>query len=142
MSKNLHVSFLLTCFLTLTLSACKQPEKKKFSKAKAATVAPPESSKQEDQAVERVLDLPEMKQAARQIEQSSQGKNHLTAYVETPPTVAEPYYWVKVGEDNGGSIVTEYMFTVDQKSGAIKYDDLSKDTLITLQEWRKSKVSE
>ena len=134
MGRNRYV----ICLLMLTLPACQQYKPEKLNSGKASSAAlSPEPSEKEENAVNRVMSLPEMKQAGKEIQKGSKGKNHLAAYVETEPTAAEPYYWVKAGEDNGGSIVAGYMFTVNSKTGEIRYYDMTRDTMVTLAQWRK-----
>ena len=141
MKKNKYAAYLLLCLLSPALPACRQPAPKKLNTQKAVATQPPASAKEEDRAVNMVMNLPEVKQASQEIEKGSNGKHHLAVYVDTPPTNTDPNYWVKVAEDNGGSLVTDYMFTVDGKTHQIKYYDTAQDTLVTLDQWRKTKTA-
>ncbi|WP_462267391.1 hypothetical protein [Mucilaginibacter sp.] len=92
----------------------------------------------EDKAVDLIMKLDEVKRKNAEVEKLSQGKRRLSTYVETSPTAADPNYWVKVAENNGGSYVTYYTFAVHNKTGTIHYYDIERDTLISLEEWRKN----
>jgi hypothetical protein len=82
--------------------------------------------------------LNEVKRKNALIMKESNGKRRLSTYVETLPTVADPYYWVKVAEDNGGSFVTYYSFGVQAKTHAIVFYDVMQDSLFSLSQWRKT----
>jgi hypothetical protein len=97
-----------------------------------------DDSKREDQIVNLIMNLEEVKQKAQEVEKLSHGKRHLSSYIETSPTTTDPYYWVKVAEDNGDNYVTYYTFAVDSKTQSIKYYDVINDSLVSLSQWRKS----
>jgi hypothetical protein len=94
--------------------------------------------KPEDEVVNLIMNLEEVKRKTAQVKKLSKGKRTLMTYVETPPTGKDPNYWVKVSEDNGGSLVAYYTFAVDAKTHRIAYYDDIDDTTISLEEWRKT----
>lgn len=55
----------------------------------------------------------------------------------TPDETQINYYWLKVGEDNGTNIVTQFNFYVDPVREQVLYYDVVNDTLLTLEDWRK-----
>ena len=125
-------------FLTgLMLNACQSPQKKEAVKHRQKTIKPAVTN-EEDQVVSLIMNLDEVKRKDSLVKKESKGKRNLSTYVETPPTAADPYYWVKVAEDNGGSYVTYYSFGVQAKTHAIKYYDVVQDSLISLSQWRKT----
>jgi hypothetical protein len=101
-------------------------------------VSKEDDSKREDQIVNLIMNLEEVKQKAKEVETLSHGKRHLSSYIENSPTTTDPYYWVKVAEDNGDSYVTYYTFAVNSKTQSIKYYDVVNDSLVSLSQWRKS----
>ena len=125
-------------FLTgLMLNSCQSPQKKEVVKHRQKTIKPAVTN-EEDQVVILIMNLDEVKHKDSLVKKQSEGKRHLSTYVETKPTAADPYYWVKVAEDNGGSYVTYYSFGVQAKTHAIKYYDVVQDSLISLSQWRKT----
>ncbi|WP_142531265.1 hypothetical protein [Pedobacter westerhofensis] len=94
--------------------------------------------KPEDEVVNLIMNLKEVKHKTAYVKKLSKGKRTLMTYVETPPTSKDPNYWVKVSEDNGESLVAYYTFAVDAKTHRIAYYDDLHDTTISLEEWRKT----
>ena len=127
----------LPCFIALTVTACKSPQKKEVVKHQQKTVKQA-LMKEEDQVVNLIMNLDEVKRKSAMVVKESKGKRHLSTYIETPPTATDPYYWVKVAEDNGGNYVTYYSFGVQARTHAIQYYDAMQDSLISLNQWRKS----
>lgn len=132
----LKASLLFSVF-ALTLIACenspeKNPSQGKRQIEKLAFATP------EEAAIDRVMDLEEVKRKSAEVEKLSKGKRHLSVYIETPPTPQDSYYWIKVAEDNGGSYVTYYTFAVDSKTRAVKYYNPVLDSLLTIEQWRKT----
>jgi hypothetical protein len=127
----------LFCFTAVTVFACNSPQNRAVENPQQKAVKPA-IMKEEDQVVSLIMNLDEVKRKSAMVLKQSKGKRHLATYVETPPTAADPYYWVKVAEDNGGSYVTYYSFEVQAKTHAIKYYDAMQDSLISLSQWRKT----
>jgi hypothetical protein len=85
-----------------------------------------------------ILSLPEVTKRARYISEQTKGGRHLEVMIAESPNSIVDYYWVKAGEDNGSAYVTHFNFYVfPKKNWEIKYLDTVKDTLISLEEWRK-----
>jgi hypothetical protein len=127
----------LFCFTAVTVFACNSPQKEEVAKHQQKAVKPA-IMQEEDQVVSLIMNLDEVKRKSAMVVKESKGKRHLSTYIETPPTATDPYYWVKVAEDNGGSYVTYYSFEVRAKTHAIKYYDAMQDSLISLSQWRKT----
>jgi len=75
---------LLVLFYVLRNNKAEQHGVKDMTKPKAIN--------QEDEVVNLILNLPEVKRKSAQVEKDSQGKRHLETYVETPPTAQDPNY--------------------------------------------------
>lgn len=85
-----------------------------------------------------ILSLPEVTKRARYINEQTKGKRHLEVMIAESPNTVVDYYWVKAGEDNGNGYVTHFNFYVfPKKNWEIKYFDTAKDTLLSLDDWRK-----
>jgi ribosomal protein S15P/S13E len=141
--KSLHnykyVVVILSSFLILSCQPQQEKQaKKNFTKATPATVV----SNDEEQAINLIMALEEIKRKSAQVEKDSHGKRHLATYAETMPTATDPNYWIKVAEDNGGSYVTYYTFAVNSKTRKISYYDPMQDSLISLDQWRKIPMAE
>lgn len=141
MSKLPEISYckcyLLFCLGFVTLSSCYH-SKQGIKQPHPAVTAQSPSVKPEDEVVNLIVNLEEVKRKTAEVKKLSKGKRTLMTYVETPPTGKDPNYWVKVSEDNGGSLVAYYTFAVDAKTHSIAYYDDIHDTTISLEEWRKT----
>ncbi|MFD1258351.1 hypothetical protein ACFQ3S_16215 [Mucilaginibacter terrae] len=135
MKINNQNNYYLLWIIAITLVACQSPQKKDGVKYQPKAIKPAVIN-EEDQVINMVMNLDEVKRKSALIAKESKGKRHLSTYVETPPTAAQPYYWVKVAEDNGGSYVTYYSFGVQAKTHAIMFYDVMQDSLISLSQWR------
>jgi len=72
----------------------------------------------------------------------TKGKHHLKIGIDGEPTKEQPYYWIKVWEDNGDAFVTIFDFFVYPKPFEIRFYDTIKDTAISLKEWRRQMLNE
>jgi hypothetical protein len=135
-SSSFRIPFLFLCAMCFTLTSCEQGKKSKPKKVTQATIA--KTPNQEQQIVDLIMNLDEVKRKRAQVEKESNGKRTLVTYVENPPNDNDPNYWVKVAEDNGDNLVAYYTFAVDDKSRTINYYDNSRDSLISLDMWRKT----
>ncbi len=131
----------LSCSLLLvilTLTACNQ--RKNLSVEKNAPQQNSQSNRNisEDEAVNLIKNLEEVKRKNELVVKDSQGKRHLSTYTETLPTSNDPNYYVKVAEDNGGSYVTYYIFAVNSRNKAISFYDVINDKLLSLNTWRRT----
>lgn len=94
--------------------------------------------KNEDKIYNLILKIPEVKERGDYIEKKTNGKRHLQLMiVEMPKENQSNYYWIKVGEDNGTNFVTHFNFYVYIRNFEIKYYDTEKDTIVSLEIWRK-----
>ncbi|WP_158827425.1 hypothetical protein [Mucilaginibacter lacusdianchii] len=137
----MKVKTIFSCFLLVLLAftACQQnPQNRAVKKNRIKPKTQPAVTSKEDQIVDLIINLEEVKRKGDQVEKLSKGKRHLSTYVETEPTAQDPNYWVKVAEDNGGSLVTYYTFAVDGKTKQIQYYDVVQDTVLSLKQWRQT----
>ncbi|QJD97212.1 hypothetical protein HH214_15715 [Mucilaginibacter robiniae] len=129
---------LLLCLTGSVIASCQPQKKKNAQQISQAAAVKPAASNPEDQVVDLVMNLEEVKRKSAEVEKESKGKRHLSGYVETAPTIKDPNYWVKIAEDNGGSYVAYYTFAVDSKTHSIRYYDVVQDSLVSLSQWRQS----
>jgi hypothetical protein len=91
-----------------------------------------------DTVYKLILSLPEVAKRARYISEQTKGERHLEVMIAESPSTVVDYYWVKAGEDNGNAYVTHFNFYVfPKRNWEIKYFDTVKDTLFTIEDWRK-----
>lgn len=83
-----------------------------------------------DSVFKIVYDLPEVKACA---------SCDVVSIYKEPDETNSSNYWIKVGHDNGSSLVSQFNFYVDTLTYEIKYLDTQTDKILTLEEWRKSK---
>lgn len=114
-------------------------------KAQAATT--PAVTKKRALATEvQVLDcisgLAEVQQLSAEIKQLSKGKRYLSLLIDRKPTKDNPYYLMKVTEDDGTSYVTRHTFLVDAQTLAVKYQDPVNNTTLDLSAWRQRNAAQ
>ncbi|HNQ67997.1 MAG TPA: hypothetical protein PKN32_06455 [Bacteroidales bacterium] len=90
----------------------------------------------EDQIIDKILELPEVKDRADYIVKETNGERHLKIWIAASPKETGSYYLIKAGEDNGMSLVTHFDFHVNPKTLEIKYYDVLTDSELSLSEWR------
>ncbi len=93
-------------------------------------------SKQENKIIDTIIKLKEVRDRAKYVLDQSKGKRHLQYGIWGKPANKEPYYWVKVMEDNGDTYYTHFNFYVYPKTMAIKYLDTKNDEVLDLKTWR------
>lgn len=96
-----------------------------------------QNKQKESKILDKIFELKEVRQRAEYIKLASKGERHLSAIIYSKPSKDEPYYWVKVWEDNGDSYVSHFHFFVYPDPFEIKYYNVAEDTAISLEEWRK-----
>ena len=96
----------------------------------------------EDKIIDTIFKLKEVKQRASYMKKVTNDKRHLSIVINGEPTKEQPYYWIKVWEDNGSSYVTHFNFIVYPNPFEIKYFDAVNDTEISLKEWRRQMKNE
>lgn len=136
MKANRLYFYFLSVGMIFFVSSCQPTDKK--TPATLQKIKEKPSKNKEDIAIDQVMALPEIKQKNIEVEKDSRGKRHLSGYVVTLPTSKDPYYWVNVAEDNGDSNVTYYSFAVDNRDLHIEYYDPLQDSLISIEQWRKT----
>ena len=92
----------------------------------------------EDKIIDTIFKLTEVKERGRYIRTQTKDNTHLKVWIEDMPDLrGHKYYWIKVGEDNGISLVTHFNFFVYPDSMRIMYYDTRNDREMTLAKWRK-----
>ena len=94
--------------------------------------------KGDDKIYDLISALPEVKERAKHIEYVTKGKYHLRIEItERPKDTNGKYYWVQAGMVNDIRFEVHFNFLVYTKNFEIKYYDTVKDTIISLDTWRK-----
>lgn len=127
--------------LCCAFAGCKRAER---DAAPAPTPAAPVAQapgQSKEQAMESLLALPELKAWSQQIEQRSSGKAH-GAVIEDNPVPREvngkKYYQLSFVENRAEDARRRESFLVAQDGSEILVDDADTDTLLSLQEWRRT----
>ena len=122
------------------LAACKG-EKPAPPSRPAAVQAPAAPTRTRDQAVAALMALPELKTWSDQIEKRSHGAAH-GAVIEDDPTPriveGKAYYQLSFVEDRKQDVHRRASFLVARQGDEILVEDLDKDTLQSLAEWRRN----
>lgn len=128
--------------LCCAAAGCKRAERAApppAPQAAAPVVAAPAHSK--EQAMATLLALPELKAWSAQIEKRTAGKAH-GAVVEDNPAPREvngkKYYQLSFVENRAQDARRQESFLVAQDGSDILVEDTESDTLLSLQEWRRT----
>jgi len=125
--------------LCCAVAGCKRAERE-APPAPAAPVAQAPVHTKED-AMASLLALPELQAWSQQIEQRSNGKAH-GAVIEDDPVPREvngkKYYQLSFVENRADDARRRESFLVAQDGSEILVDDTGSDTLLSLQEWRRT----
>ena len=92
-----------------------------------------------DRMLDSVFNLREVKERIGYVDKLTKGKHKIKLIVYAEPTKDQPYYWIKVWEDNGISMVTHFDFFAYPKPFTIKVYDSAEDAEISLEEWRQQR---
>lgn len=133
---RLTIAALMLCCV---VAGCKRAEREAPPAPAAPTVQAPAHTKQD--AMDALLALPELQAWSRQIEQRSKGKAH-GAVIEDDPAPREvngkKYYQLSFVENRAEDARRRESFLVAQDGSEILVDDTESDTLLSLQEWRRT----
>lgn len=89
----------------------------------------------ENQVLDIISDLPEVKQLRKDIERLSKGQRSIIIVIMQNPTKDDPHYWVYAAEDLGWRLIVYYTFLFNPHTLAIKCYDFD-GTIIDLSVWR------
>lgn len=79
--------------------------------------------------------LPEVISRIKYVDKATNGKRKLQISTFKKPDEKENFYWIKVSEDNGITIVAHFNFFV-YPNNKIKYFDTVNDSILSLEDWR------
>lgn len=128
--------------LACGLSACKRAEPPAPAPAPQAASAPaPVPQRTREQAMQQLLDLPEVKAWSAQIEKNSRGKSHGAIIEDDPaPRLIEGkrYYQLSFVEDRKQAVHRRASFLVASQGDEILVEGLDDDSVQSLDEWRRN----
>ncbi|MBH8555453.1 hypothetical protein I8751_24530 [Nostocaceae cyanobacterium CENA357] len=90
----------------------------------------------EKTALNLVWKLPQVQRKAKEIERLSKGSIKVAAIVYGSPTADDPYYKIRIFEDEPDHNSTVYWFRVLSTNGTIDVLDVIENKYITLEAWR------
>ena len=127
--------------LACAFAGCKRAERDEPKPAPAAPAVAEKPVQTKDQAMATLLALPELQTWSKQIEIRSRGKAH-GAVIEDNPIPREingkKYYQLSFVEDRAQDVQRRESFLVAQDGGEILVEDTDNETLLSLQEWRRT----
>jgi len=82
--------------------------------------------------------IPEVKNLIKKIN-SGILRQRVSIMINERPENTFKYYWLQVGIDNGSQFLPVYNFLVENRTRGVSYFDTSKDSVISLQEWRSNR---
>jgi hypothetical protein len=144
MSKRVFIHpslpLLATLAFAFTLGGCKRAERE-APKPAPAPVVKEAPARSKEQAMEALLAVPELKAWSEQIEKRSKGKAH-GAVIEDDPLPRDvngkKYYQLTFVENRAADVRRRESFLVSQQGDEILVEDPETDSLLTLQEWRRT----
>jgi hypothetical protein len=128
-----------TVLALCALAACKREETP--PPKPAAAEAPVAPARTREQAIARLMALPELKAWSEQIEKKSGGKAHGAVIEDDPaPRVLDgkPYYQLSFVENQKDRIHRRASFLVAQQGDDVLVEDDAKGTVESLPEWRRN----
>ena len=97
-----------------------------------------ETTKQaEDKIIDTISRLKEVIERSEYVRRQSNSQRHLRYMIWQRPSSGQPFYWLKVLENNGESSNTHFNFYVKLKPFQVFYYDITNDTTLDLETWRK-----
>jgi hypothetical protein len=90
----------------------------------------------EKTALNLVWKLPQVQRKAREIQRLSKGTIKVGAIVDGSPTLNEPYYTIRIFEEQPDHDSTIYWFRVSSTNRVIEALDVIENKYISLEEWR------
>jgi hypothetical protein len=90
----------------------------------------------EKTALNLVWKLPQVQRKAREIQRLSKGTIKVGAIVDASPTPNEPYYTIRIFEEQPEHDSTIYWFRVSSTHRVIEALDVIENKYISLEEWR------
>lgn len=90
----------------------------------------------EKTALNLVWKLPQVQRKAREIQRLSKGAIKVGAIVDGSPTPNEPYYTIRIFEEQPDHDSTIYWFRVSSTNRVIEALDVIENKYISLEEWR------
>jgi hypothetical protein len=139
-----HFSALLLAVLVACSAAgCKRAEQPASAPAarKAPEPAPAIPQRTREQAMDQLLELPEIKAWSEQIEQKSHGAAH-GAVIEDDPTPrvidGKPYFQLSFVENRARDVRRRASFLVARQGDDILVESLDDDSVQSLSEWRRN----
>jgi hypothetical protein len=127
--------------LSCAFAGCKRAERDQPKPAPATPAVAEKPVQTKDQAMATLLALPELQAWSKQIETRSRGKAH-GAVIEDNPVPREvngkKYYQLSFVEDRAQDVQRRESFLVAQDGGEILVEDTDNETLLSLQEWRRT----
>ena len=91
----------------------------------------------ENKALDSLFTFPEVQRLSKIIDSESQLKTSLSMITTHKPEKQKPYYIIQVGYNNNLRFQPFYNFYIYPENFEIKYFNPIKDTLLSLDEWRK-----
>jgi hypothetical protein len=129
---------LTTLALACALVACHKEEPPKPATPAAAPVA---KAPTREEAMARLMELPELKAWSAQIEKKSHGKVH-GAVIEDDPQPrmvnGKPYWQFSFVENAPDAVHRRASFLVSKAGDEVLIEDPATDQLLSLPEWRRS----
>lgn len=89
--------------------------------------------------LDQIWELPKVKKRSEYVRTETNGERTLKLKIQQKPTKEDPYYWVKVGEDNGLNFVSHFLFALNPNTSEIFYYDGLTGEKIAVEEWEKMK---
>lgn len=136
-------SILLAALVACGGAGCKRAEQPAPAPAaqKAPPPAPAVQERTREQAMDQLLDLPEIKAWSEQIEKTSHGTVHGAVIEDDPaPRVIDgkPYYQLSFVENRKRDVHRRASFLVAKQGDEILVEDLNDDSVQSLSEWRRN----
>ena len=95
-------------------------------------------SQKEMAILDTISNLREVRKERELLLQKFKGARILKQRIFKKPSKEFPFYWVKVTEDSQAVVSTHFNFYINPKTMEVKFFDPEHDTLLTLNDWRRT----
>jgi len=118
-------------------SSTSKPEGEKPAELLEETATFPKDTTDIQPLLDQIWDLQKIKDRAEYVKKETNGERTLKMRVLEHPNEISPFYWVKVGEDNGMNFVSHFQFAINPQTKEVFYFDEISGEKVPIEAWGK-----
>ncbi|MFK7905868.1 MAG: hypothetical protein AB8B69_12115 [Chitinophagales bacterium] len=118
-------------------SSTSKPEGEKPVELMEETTAAPKDTTDIQPLLDQIWDLQKIKDRAEYVKKETNGERALKLRILEQPNEISPFYWIKVGEDNGMNFVSHFQFAIKPQTKEVFYFDEISGEKVPIEVWAK-----